>query len=165
MSSNFVSHLEHVLNVCDLTLGAMILDNFNVIHIPMPDEPQTNIKKVIFFEQKPNFDTNSFLQHFDRTNELLREIAEKNERCLVHCAAGVSRSATIVLAYLMKYHHHTLRDAFLFLMEKRPQIWPNEGFLLQLLRYESELGQTREVTANEPNPLQTLTEFEAKESI
>lgn len=59
-------------------------------------------------------------------------------------------------------------------MEKRPQIWPNEGFLLQLLRYETELIKSREVpptdpTAmpsepNEENPLQTLSEFEEKES-
>ena len=70
----------------------------------------------------------------------------------------------------MKYHHNTLRDAFFFLMEKRPQIWPNEGFLLQLLRYESELVERREVPPtdplsvpcepNEENPLKTLSEFE-----
>ncbi len=38
--------LEHILNVCDLRLSQTILENFNVIHIPMPDEPRTNIKQV-----------------------------------------------------------------------------------------------------------------------
>jgi len=85
---------------------------------------------------------------------------------------GISRSATIVLAYLMKYHHNTLREAFYFLIEKRPQIWPNEGFLLQLLRYETELIRSREILNNnnnkdelidkEENPIETLNEFEAK---
>ncbi len=97
-------------------------------------------------------------------------IYEKKERCLVHCAAGVSRSATIVLAYLMKYHHNTLKEAFYFLIEKRPQIWPNEGFLLQLLRYETELIRSRELPKNqdqltipkEDNPIETLIEFEHK---
>ncbi|CAF3827500.1 unnamed protein product, partial [Rotaria magnacalcarata] len=89
-----------------------------------------------------------------------------------HCAAGISRSATIVLAYLMKYHHNTLKEAFFFLIEKRPQIWPNEGFLLQLLRYETELIRSREITANDnesteaiqmqENPIETLNEFEHK---
>ena len=45
----------------------------------------------------------------------------------------------------MKYHHNTLKEAFYYLVEKRPQIWPNEGFLLQLLRYETELIQSSEI--------------------
>ncbi|CAF2616562.1 unnamed protein product [Rotaria sp. Silwood2] len=148
-------NIKNIINVCDLRLGQTIHDNFNVVHIPMPDEPRTNIK-----------------QHFDRTNELLHGFYEKKERCLVHCAAGVSRSATIVLAYLMKYHHNTLKEAFFFLIEKRPQIWPNEGFLLQLMRYETELIRSREITNNDDesiesiqlkdNPIETLNEFEHK---
>ncbi|CAF1031808.1 unnamed protein product [Adineta ricciae] len=147
--------IKHIINVCDIKLRQMILDNFNVVHIPMPDEPRTNIK-----------------QHFDRTNELLHGYYEKKERCLVHCAAGVSRSATIVLAYLMKYHHNTLKEAFFYLIEKRPQIWPNEGFLLQLIRYETELLQAHEIPKKsngsikdlrkEENPIETLVEFEHK---
>jgi protein-tyrosine phosphatase len=69
----------------------------------------------------------------------------------------------------MKYHHNTLKEAFYFLIEKRPQIWPNEGFLLQLLRYETELIRSRELTKNqdqlilnEENPIETLNEFEHK---
>jgi protein-tyrosine phosphatase len=83
---------------------------------------------------------------------------------------GVSRSATIVLAYLMKYHHNTLKEAYLYLAEKRPQICPNEGFLIQLIRYEDELIQSREIkpndenssVTNEENPIETLNEFETK---
>lgn len=72
----------------------------------------------------------------------------------------------------MKYHHNTLKEAFFYLIEKRPQIWPNEGFLLQLIRYETELLETREIPKqnNDPikdlrkeeNPIETLVEFEHK---
>jgi len=90
-----------------------------------------------------------------------------SKRSIIQFHLGVSRSATIVLAYLMKYHHNTLKEAFYFLIEKRPQIWPNEGFLLQLLRYETELTRSREITKNqedqlEANPIETLNEFEHK---
>ena len=34
-------------------------------------------------------------------------------------------------------------------MEKRPQIYPNEGFLVQLIRYENELMKTREIALTE----------------
>jgi len=61
----------------------------------------------------------------------------------------------------MKYHHNTLKDAFNFLFEKRPQILPNEGFILQLLRYEKNLLHSKEIVEHkETNPLQTLEEFE-----
>jgi hypothetical protein len=70
----------------------------------------------------------------------------------------------------MKYHHNTIKEAFYFLIEKRPQIWPNEGFLLQLIRYETELIRTREIPnkkdesiediQKEENPIETLNEFE-----
>jgi hypothetical protein len=67
----------------------------------------------------------------------------------------------------MKYHHNTLKEAFYYLIEKRPQIWPNEGFLLQLLRYETELIRTRVITdiqdkTKEENPIEILNEFEHK---
>ncbi len=84
--------------------------------------------------------------------------------------SGVSRSATIVLAYLMKYHHNTLKEAYFYLVEKRPQIRPNDGFLVQLIRYENDLIQSREIKldnvnksiTNEENPIETLNEFENK---
>jgi hypothetical protein len=41
-----IESLEHIINVCDLTLGDTIHKNFDVIHISMPDEPHINIKQV-----------------------------------------------------------------------------------------------------------------------
>lgn len=80
---------------------------------------------------------------------------------------GISRSATIVLAYLMKYHHNTLKDALVFLLEKRPIICPNSGFMVQLLQYEKRLSAKNEIergsvalVASKENPIQTLEEFE-----
>ncbi|UJR37359.1 hypothetical protein I4U23_030067 [Adineta vaga] len=145
--------IRHILNVCDWDTNKIIRDNFNVIHISLLDESQTNIK-----------------QHFERTNELLHGFYEKKERCLVHCAAGISRSATIVLAYLLKYHHNTLKEAYTYLVAKRPLICPNEGFLLQLIHYEKDLIQSREIQPTsetkflmkENNPIETLNEFEDK---
>jgi protein-tyrosine phosphatase len=46
-------------------------------------------------------------------------------RCLVHCAAGISRSATCVLAYLLLHTERSLRDAFALVIAARRPIWPN----------------------------------------
>ncbi|CAL8381008.1 dual specificity protein phosphatase 13-like [Gadus morhua] len=52
-------------------------------------------------------------------------------RVIVHCAVGVSRSASLVLAYLMICHHYPLLDAIHKVKERR-WIFPNRGFLKQL---------------------------------
>ncbi|CAF1567118.1 unnamed protein product, partial [Rotaria magnacalcarata] len=94
----------------------------------------------------------------------------------------VSRAATIVLAYLMKYHHNTVTEAFRYLVEKRPQIWPNQGFMLQLIHYENELIKSREIlstsetseafnstavpsTNDAKSPIETLYEFKKRTQV
>nr|KAF6424798.1 dual specificity phosphatase 13 [Molossus molossus] len=52
-------------------------------------------------------------------------------RVLVHCAMGVSRSATVVLAFLMIYENMTLVQAIQKVQAHR-DICPNSGFLRQL---------------------------------
>ena len=47
---------------------------------------------------------------------------------LVHCHAGVSRSATCVIAYLMQERDLAFEDAFSFASKRRPVIFPNMGF-------------------------------------
>lgn len=53
------------------------------------------------------------------------------DRVLVHCAMGVSRSATVVLAFLMICENMTLVDAIQTVQAHR-DICPNSGFLRQL---------------------------------
>ncbi|XP_064400025.1 dual specificity protein phosphatase 6-like [Halichondria panicea] len=62
-----------------------------------------------------------------------------NEKVLVHCHAGMSRSVTVILAYLMKNYHHTLDSAYDFVKQRKQNISPNFGFMGQLLEYECSL--------------------------
>ena len=52
---------------------------------------------------------------------------------------GVSRSASIVLAYLMKHERMPLRAAYEHTAKRRSMIWPNRAFMAQLIRFEKEL--------------------------
>ena len=56
---------------------------------------------------------------------------------LVHCHKGVSRSATIVIAYLMYTYKTDFAIAFQKLKSIRPIVKPNEGFMKQLQEYQS----------------------------
>ncbi|XP_014640295.1 PREDICTED: dual specificity protein phosphatase 13 isoform X3 [Ceratotherium simum simum] len=61
-------------------------------------------------------------------------------RVLVHCAMGVSRSATVVLAFLMIYENMTLVEAIRTVQAHR-NICPNSGFLRQLQVLDNRLGR------------------------
>lgn len=60
----------------------------------------------------------------------------------VHCAVGVSRSAALVLAYLMIHQHLTLLSSVRCVQQKR-WIFPNRGFLKQLLALDQKVQQQR----------------------
>ena len=57
---------------------------------------------------------------------------EKSKICYVHCQAGVSRSASIVIAYVMYKLKLNFDEALKYVKEKREYIYPNDGFRLQL---------------------------------
>lgn len=62
-----------------------------------------------------------------------------NYSVLVHCYAGVSRSATIVIAYVMKSLSMTFQVALQFVSKKRNIINPNDGFRNQLMSFSTHL--------------------------
>lgn len=74
--------------------------------------------------------------YFDEMNKFINESAGA---VLVHCWAGISRSTTIVAAYLMAERKIGVDDAIQFIRKKRRRIWPNFGFQMQLLQYQKRL--------------------------
>ena len=77
--------------------------------------------------------------YFDQLTDKIRRVKERGGRTLVHCVAGVSRSASICIAYLMKYYRMPLLDAYRYVRGRRPVIRPNAGFFSQLIEYERRL--------------------------
>ncbi|XP_070598235.1 dual specificity protein phosphatase 4 [Erythrolamprus reginae] len=78
-------------------------------------------------------------------------------RVLVHCQAGISRSATICLAYLIMKKRVKLEEAFEFVKQRRSIISPNFSFMGQLLQFESQV-LTTSCAAEAVSPSGTLRE-------
>lgn len=69
------------------------------------------------------------------------EALEKGENVYVHCHAGISRSSTVVMAYLMKYHEMSYDEALGYVRQFRPAVHPNPGFSRMLCNLENELKE------------------------
>jgi hypothetical protein len=54
--------------------------------------------------------------------------------------AGVSRSASLIIAFLMKHNMWSMENALEYVRIKRPCVSPNFGFRKHLKRYEYDLG-------------------------
>lgn len=78
---------------------------------------------------------------FEECFEFIQDALGKGGRVLIHCFQGVSRSASVVLGYLIAYHNMSFHQSLHFLKEKRGQINPNYGFIQQLQNYANKLGR------------------------
>lgn len=68
------------------------------------------------------------------------EARGKNCGVLVHCLAGISRSVTVTVAYLMQKLNLSMNDAYDIVKMKKSNISPNFNFMGQLLDFERTLG-------------------------
>ncbi|XP_067879543.1 dual specificity protein phosphatase 2 [Heterodontus francisci] len=76
---------------------------------------------------------------FREAIDFIDAVKESGGRILVHCQAGISRSATICLAYLIRTQRVRLEEAFDFVKQRRGVISPNFGFMGQLLQFETKV--------------------------
>ncbi|KAL3883751.1 hypothetical protein ACJMK2_029985 [Sinanodonta woodiana] len=90
----------------------------------------------IFVEDAPHA---RLEMYFDRCADKIHQVSQKGGRTLVHCMAGVSRSATLCIAYMMKYKRMSLKQAYDYIKKRRPVIRPNTGFWRQLIEFERRL--------------------------
>jgi len=145
---------DSLCNMCDVDKINLVIDDLyissvngannidelmdlNITHIvsAMPNIPN-KIKKNDFICKHINVEDDcnqDISQYFDQVIDFIK--SNKNST-LVHCIGGVSRSATLVIAYLMKEYRMTYDLAYSFLKLKRPIIFPNDGFKRQLQKYE-----------------------------
>ncbi|KAJ7853338.1 protein-tyrosine phosphatase-like protein [Mycena olivaceomarginata] len=80
--------------------------------------------------------------HLASACDYIRGALRSGENVLVHCQQGVSRSASIVIAYLIREHSMTYDAAFTLVKQRRRCIKPNAGFVKTLREWETACRST-----------------------
>ena len=120
---------------------ADLLRQHRVTHI-VNLAPESNVTKCedityLCIDVKDHSDQ-PILQHFDTVIQFLEETRRQNGKALVHCRQGVSRSATLVIAYLIKSFGLPLVLAKDVVKQRRPVINPNLGFVDALCNFQQQ---------------------------
>ncbi|XP_076282421.1 protein phosphatase Slingshot isoform X2 [Lasioglossum baleicum] len=115
LQKNGVRHILNVTREIDNFFPGM----FTYLNVRVYDDEKTDL-----------------LKHWDDTFKYITKAKKEGSKVLVHCKMGVSRSASVVIAYAMKAYNWDFSQAWKHVKEKRNCIKPNNSFLLQLETYQ-----------------------------
>ncbi|KAG5680202.1 hypothetical protein PVAND_009727 [Polypedilum vanderplanki] len=99
---------------------------------PIPNYVSSNLNVTIKYIQIADMNRENILQYFPEAIAFIEDaLKDEQNRIIVHCFYGVSRSSTIVIAYLMKKYSISYQHAFSKVKSKRVLCQPNFGFVQQ----------------------------------
>ncbi|XP_033101932.1 tyrosine-protein phosphatase vhp-1-like isoform X2 [Anneissia japonica] len=125
-----VNGINYVLNISKTCPAPKYVPEANFCRIPIHDN---YCEKILPFLQEA-------MAFIDKARSA-------NGAVIIHCYAGISRSPTVAIAYIMQHLNMTSEEAYRYVKDKRPTISPNFNFLGQLLEHEKLLNQQRKATA------------------
>lgn len=108
-------NVSHILSLVQVKVNPEFVENFKHMQINIDDVEDENI-----------------IRHFPAIIEFMDEAIQSGTSVLVHCMAGVSRSATAVCVYLMQSRIWTPEQAICFVKSKRSVASPNSSFREQM---------------------------------
>ncbi|XP_010251326.2 PREDICTED: dual specificity protein phosphatase PHS1-like isoform X1 [Nelumbo nucifera] len=117
--------ITHILCLCSNEIGqsdSQYPDLFVYKNFSVCDDEDSNISKI-----------------FEEASDFIDYVEDIGGRVLIHCFEGRSRSATVVLAYLMLKKNFTLLDAWNLLKKAHRRAQPNDGFARILMELDRKL--------------------------
>mmetsp|Transcript_8630 Transcript_8630/g.15827 ORF Transcript_8630/g.15827 Transcript_8630/m.15827 type:complete len:578 (-) Transcript_8630:130-1863(-) len=120
------------------------LEIVEVVNVTPPSEIQNFFPEILNYYRIPVQDkvTANLYPYLHSVVTFLEECRTSGKRVLVHCQRGVSRSATVVIAYIMWRQNLSFAKAHAKVKDLRPCIKPNTAFRSQLEKYEEFLLET-----------------------
>ncbi|KAM9780449.1 uncharacterized protein ACB057_016531 [Neosynchiropus ocellatus] len=116
--------ISHVLNVSRCSPRPAFLPSSRYLRIPIDDSLWADL-----------------LPWIPQAFSFIDAAMSSGASVLVHCAAGISRSPALAVAYIMYSLGLDLDHAYRFVKERRPSISPNFNFLGQLQHFQGTLSQ------------------------
>uniref|UniRef100_A0A182N1M7 protein-serine/threonine phosphatase n=1 Tax=Anopheles dirus TaxID=7168 RepID=A0A182N1M7_9DIPT len=113
--------VQHILNVTR-EIDNFFPGRFHYCNVRVYDDEKTDL-----------------LRHWDNTFKFISRAKMEGSKVLVHCKMGISRSASVVIAYAMKANGWDFEQALRHVKKKRGCIKPNKNFLMQLETYQGML--------------------------
>jgi protein-tyrosine phosphatase len=110
-------------NANDILVGDFIR-SFDVIinctkNIPFPAETQCKTIRIFVDDNLDPVELDNLYKYLDKTTQYIHVHLLNGRRVFVHCYAGKQRSASVIVAYMMRYFHMGLEDASTALQSKR----------------------------------------------
>jgi Leucine-rich repeat (LRR) protein len=118
-----------------------LLKDYGVTHVltianDIPPRHTEHFKYMVIYTDDVR--SASLKQHFKEAYNFIKEGMEQGG-AIVHCMAGVSRSATIVTAFIMQNNNLRVGKAFAIVGKARPQVKPNDTFKRELQEFDKEI--------------------------
>lgn len=111
--------INYILNCAsDIKINNLPTD-LKYCHLDMIDSPQLNI-----------------FQYFGKAFAFIESARKNNCNILIHCKLGISRSTSILIAYMIKHYGYSVKKSLDLIKSKRKQVNPNNGFINQLYSFE-----------------------------
>ena len=81
-------------------------------------------------------------KYMDKATNVIHSHFKKNQGIVVHCYAGKQRSASIIVAYLIKYGNMTIQDAINSIKSKRIYVFtPCNNFIEAIRQFKKDLEE------------------------
>lgn len=106
--------VTHIINCCEHRVSSDI-SRFHILDLRLNDSSSSDIAMYIY-----------------TAIDFIESAIASKGKVLVHCLKGISRSASLVIAYLMWKRDMGVRQALAFVQRARPSVNPNGDFLVQL---------------------------------
>jgi len=136
-------HMFEISHICEgLYLGSIfstdpqiIKENGinDVISLGCYPHPEIIVDNQYYYDIEDNYESKNMEKFFNKSiheiHQIINDNIKNNKKVLVHCQAGQSRSVSVIITWLMKYHNMAYNDAYNYIKRKRDNICPNRGFI------------------------------------
>ena len=94
--------VKSIITMTENSLPESWIKDINYLHVPTEDLSAPDMDKI------------------DQTVDFIQERIKNDEPIMVHCAAGIGRTGTILACYLIKYHNLSAKNAIEKVRNERP---------------------------------------------